>query len=469
MSEMRDLVAIFGAIDQRLVDSPQETREHVALLLPRYRDPDVQWYDELVRWVLDHRESDEQEPFPDLETAVKNLSKVKPEGRMLARRVLAVAAASRALPEVRSPESPIRAFATRALITAGLTETDKSDELLDFLAEPEADDDFNLLLPRRLPTPDEYWNTLLARGHARKLLVLPSIIGRRPCSATITPVDEEDAVMITASVPTTLGFDAALGFLNPENWVETSAFWCEMKLLEEVAPNHRRYLETVSVDCPNKKTTWQLRAHLDFVTTITRDATQKGVSAQADYQLSPDHPQPGDDVEVDHGTLLVEPIAGGTLVTATKVVRFSGAFSGTVLAPSICGLGYADALEDLIERSAGMPGPEEEGPAPQRRGLGPAEDKPDEEDGAGKTQGEPLAGDSLANDIIDRAANMAKTYIDDCAVATAESARKIADGEYGVKELVHDVGASWTRMLRAGARGVTAIIDTSEREQGRGR
>ena len=459
MSEMRDMVAIFGEIDRALVEN-REARQAVAQLLPEYEDPEVQWYDAFVEWVREHREVDEGEPFPTFEEALEDLGRIRPEGRMLARRVLAVTTMARAIPAVREPGAPVREFAGRTLSAAGLITDDRAGELLDFLAEPERTRNFNDLLPDRALTPDEYWDGLMTAAFQLQMLPHPNAIGSRPCTGTLVELDGDDggpAVKIVASVPTRVGFEAALGFLNPENWVAASAFWCEMALEEEVSDTFRRYRETVSVDCPNRTTTWQLQARLDFQTTIVR-AGGRGMVASADYQLTPPHPQPGDDVEVDFGSLSIEPDDTGTRVTATKIVRFKEPFNGRVLALVICALGYASALEDLVEKTAGMPGPveppQELGPDGSRRfGDGAATEAP--------------VGDSLVDDMIDEAARWAKACISECATSASASAKRIDDGQYTADAFVQDVAAGWVRVLREGARGAGAAIETTLRERGR--
>jgi hypothetical protein len=57
MGELRDLIGIYGAIDQAVAEEP-ERRRRVARLLRVYGRSDVRWFDEFVRWTEDLREDD---------------------------------------------------------------------------------------------------------------------------------------------------------------------------------------------------------------------------------------------------------------------------------------------------------------------------------------------------------------------------------------------------------------------------
>jgi len=459
MSEMRALVAVFGAIDQRLEGSPEE-RKRVALLLPEYANPEVEWYDRFVAWVRETRHSDEEEPFPSFAAALEELAAIEPEGRMVARRLLAATEVLRAMPEIlgEDPEQ-LRPLVAGMLMKEGIADADHADELLDFLAFPEEDPEFNALFPPSAepPSADDHWNALVTRGLQRRLLNNNKKIGWRPCTGTLVEAPPHgDASQLVAKIHADVPYEQALGFLNPANW-EVSDFWCTMELAEDLGDNRARYREVVSIDCDHKETTWMVEANLEFTTVVPNEAG-RGVPAFADYDIAA-APPPSPHVQVDYGMLTVLPADdGGVFVEATKTIRFAGPFSGEALALLICALGYTAALEDLVQQTAGLPGPGR-GAVREPRGAG----RP-----AGGRVEVPQEDDSLVDDVIDGMATWAKRCIDDCAAAAAASADKVDKGEYDAHAFTQDVASMWTRMLREGARGVSTIIETSTKHGGRG-
>jgi len=126
MAETEAIVGIYGSVD-RAVQADPLARLRVAQLLPQYRDPKLQWYDDFQAWLADTAEPQSVEPaFPDLVGALTELAETPAQARTHARRMFAIALATRAFPRMRSRESELRPLAIAALRTP--TEGETADE-----------------------------------------------------------------------------------------------------------------------------------------------------------------------------------------------------------------------------------------------------------------------------------------------------------------------------------------------------
>ena len=73
MSETQDLIALYGAIDLQLQHHPELIAD-IAPLLPGYLEPGtLGWYEAFRSWTLDQAPDTN---FPDLETAIANMSPI---------------------------------------------------------------------------------------------------------------------------------------------------------------------------------------------------------------------------------------------------------------------------------------------------------------------------------------------------------------------------------------------------------
>jgi hypothetical protein len=443
LSEISDLVAIFGEVDRRLVDASQELREHVATLLPEYANPEVRWYDEFLEWTAELG----RQRFPEVDEAMSGLAEDPLQGpRSYARRLLAITVLVRVAPEIRPHTTEINALARRAL--RDIIGPDENEDLLEFLADPDRDERFRTRAKR---TPDEYWDALADVAVESNRLSRRDLIGDRPCTGSLivvqTSLGEVTAVIVEAQFETgDIDFQQALGFLNPVNWTTgMGSFWCEVKELP-VPPGSafKRYHEVVSVDCPNRDTMWTVATDLDFYTDIGT------TEAIVEYGLPPGHPRQGDDVYVDEGSLQVTLTDKGTIaVWTSKRVCFSHAFSGESLKLVICALGYRTALEELVERC-------KDGAPPSRASQPRGASQPKSPQG------------SLITEAIDRTAAWAKASIDECATAAADIANRMDEGCYGADDLVGDMAKSWLRLARVAAKGVDAAVGAHPRTPGGG-
>ena len=139
MSEISSILDLYAAIDRVVQgDENASRRTDVGTVLTAYRDPETQWFEIFERWTLAKRQEDGPYPFAqDPVEALKQLARSAPKGRMRARRLMALAAAAQAFPELRDPASDAAQFARRALAfeTFGGTvdEGERAQGLLDLV------------------------------------------------------------------------------------------------------------------------------------------------------------------------------------------------------------------------------------------------------------------------------------------------------------------------------------------------
>jgi hypothetical protein len=440
VSEIASIVGLYGAIDRVVQgDDNASRRADVATLLTAYRDPATRWFDEFERWTLSKRAEDGPYPFAsDAVEALKQLALIPPEGRMRARRLLAVAAAAQAFPELRDPDSDLAQIARQALnfqTFGGGAGDERAQGLLN-------------LITKRLPPPgeslealDAWWDGMLEEGERLGLLASRRELGPRPCTATTRRVPHHDrlATVIQTSFDTDLlTFEEACAFLEPAGWPDCNAFWCEMSLQPTpLAGGRRWYHEVVSLDCPNKHVTWGISAELSFAIDID-DVAGEGA---AEYDIAENPPAPeSPDVVVDSGSLTVQRRDDDTLrIGTTKRVLFSEEFPGEGLSLVICILGYGEVAEDFVYTCAIRDGV----PDPRDPKGGPDEGSVD--------------------DLIDRATVFAKRSIDECADAARASYEKVMRREYDADALAQDLRGAFERMLRDGATAADLMAEGAAR------
>jgi hypothetical protein len=431
MGEISDLVGVYGAVDTTVEDNG-DRRAPVARIVPLYEHEDVHWFRDFDAWTRGRRAAEvEEPPFPDLPEALEHLARTPARGRMRARRLMAIAAAAHAIPDVGDPETELGSLAARALGVEGLVDdAARGDELLRRLADPAllpADDDERDL--------DDWWGELLASG----LIDDPDSMGPRPCSGELIVVEvmgqAVPVTILTTSFEVDLDFDRAVAFLNPENWPHCNDFWCEMTPVP--TPGVNRFHEKVSTDCADQQLAWTIEAELDFAFTHEPDF------GSAEYRMSPGVAQP--DVLVDEGSLIVRQVEPGRLaVVTTKRILFDGPLSGRALAMVMCVIGYAYVAEDLVFTCAmgggeGIPLPQDEG--------------------VGTHQGAVPDCGPIITALADDAAAAITACLEDWADAARASSKQIADGQYTADALVQDVAGLLSRTLRHGA----AAIDVGAR------
>src|SRR4051794_96033 len=421
MGEIRDLVGIFGAID-RTAAADSHVREAVGRLLPLYRRSDVRWFDDFEAWTKELRpEESDTPPFPrSLDEALEGLAGTPTKGRMMARRMFAIAGAVQAFPDGIDTDSSWKDAAARAL-APGLVEQseDRGRAVLEILGREE-------FLPTE-DTPesgDRWWRNVLEEARSQGHIENPECtVGPRPCAGRVSGRDCGLVATIESGFTTScVKFNRACSFLHPTNWPNCSnGFWCEMQDLGEVRPGVHHFHEVVSTDCENKALAWTISAELDF------KFTQLPNLAIAEYQLSEGHPQPGDAVLVDEGSLVVHGLGGGELrVITTKRVRFNYPFAVEALALIMCALGYATLGEDLVFPCAGLK---------QKRGVafpGP----------------EPTRIVPPVKHPADEIADRLKACVDQYAETARAASEKTAAGTYTADALAQDMAQMWVRAAR---------------------
>jgi hypothetical protein len=441
MSETRDLIGIYGAVDRAAADDA-ETRARVARLLPLYRDPDLRWFDEFEAWTERKREESTEPPFPALEESLVGMSERVPLGRRRARRLFAIAVAIQAFPELRESDLTVRAVRFDT-IAEGEDAARRVIEVLGdeaLLPELEGDD------PDAL---DVWWDHV--REALSGLIADTAGLGPRPCTGRLVTVKLPNGPGSVATLRTEwetgeVSFDRAIRFLEPDNWPNCNDFWCQMKRLPPVSPGVYPYHEIVSTDCHHPALAWTIEAYLDF--TFVHLANL----AVADYGLSKGRPLTGDDVLVDEGSLVVQELPGDRVrITTTKRIKFNHPFGGEALAMIMCATGYASVVEDLVFSCAreGAEGTEFPGGAPGK-----------------KKQAADAPMGPVIDEVAEEVAAAVKLCVDDCAKAVQASAKKMSEGKYTANDLVQDMAEMWARTAREGARAIDVGFRSARRAAG---
>jgi hypothetical protein len=457
MSEQEDLFVIYGAID-RAVRDDSTLRPRVAGLLPGYANSDpsenaIGWFDEFERWTL---EFVDESPFLDFADAVNRLARTPTSGRLAARRIHAVWAASRVgLTMPGEAEGDI----ADALAVVGIT-GDDGDESVSVRALRAAE------FVQRLQS-DEYrtleqWPKLIVNASDDGLISrnLAVHAAAKPCSGTLvkvmTPGDDHPAAQLETTFSTTqVTLEQAERFLEPKNWPDCSpgSYWCAMNPIAPSAAGNPRYHEVFSLDCQYPNRTWTVEANLEFKMIRMKTATGIPTGARVSYNMS--GPQPDNRILVDQGTLTVRRDAAGITVQTVKRIKFNHPFSGESLAAIMCALGYGEAAHRLVldcaaqnasNPSAGSDFPASDPPEPQTATTTNA---------ATATS----AGGATVADVTSESINKAKQYADECVAAYQASYDKMRAGTYTANDAVADAAGMWSRYMAGGA----AMVDLALR------
>jgi hypothetical protein len=371
MAETDSIVGIYGAVDEA-VQTDSAARERVAELLAQYRDPKVHWFDDYKKWLAGATGAESSGPaFPDAETALRELAgTAPPTPRARARRMFAIAVASRVLPELREADSEPRRLAEESLRVIGPDGGVPAAKRLFSLLAGEAHGDVIALPARR-----GWWDSVIAAAVEDHLIPAETGMFPRPCSGrlvTVPGVAGPAAALTTEVENDEIDFEHATRFIEPVNWRTCMpSFWCAVHPIgRETVPGVRCYHEVVSTHCTDRAAPgfWaETDLLFDFMYLPDKANAQAAV---ANYELAKGRPLPDDLIQVDEGTILVAkvdpPNERPVRVTTTKRVLFSYPFSSEALALVMCALGYADIAGNLLSCAA------ERGIPPKAAPLGTA-------------------------------------------------------------------------------------------------
>ena len=342
--ETQQHLGIYRAVDQAVVSGEVDPSTISGLLSP-YEPSDVQstgsagWFGQVEDLARGSLELDEEapSPFPDLLDAVRTLGAIEPRSRMRARRLLALAVAMRAFPELLGPDGEHQDLVRAALTVPGLApDEDAASRLHRLLADPS-----------ELPNL-EAWPGFIDKLTENELVSHPMALRSQPCKSDIVMMDVGGQLEAVAQYTTSFCTDdvdivAARAFLLPENWPACTDLWCRMDPIGTAADGTRRFLEVIGPDCENAEG-WKMRTCLEVGT-----ADLPGGGAVMSYRKCPDPAASDGQVTVDEGSVTIVPNAqGGVCVTTTKRLRFSMPFDGGGLALVLCTFGWGTLAEDLV-------------------------------------------------------------------------------------------------------------------------
>jgi hypothetical protein len=361
MAETDAIVGIYGAVD-RAVQVDPVARLRVAQLLPQYIDPKLHWFDDFQEWLAETAEAEGDGPaFPDVREALTQLAELPSQARTRARRMFAVAIATRAFPQISDPEGELRPLAIAALRAPADAEEPEPEEPAEDLYKLLAGEDqpvpFDAAAP---PGPSAWWKGVIDTALTRHTIQNTIGMYPRPCAGrlvTVPGVNGPVAALRTEHVTDEVDFDKATRFIEPVNW-ETCMpnFWCDVHVVADprLPAGQRRYHEVVSTHCGDKARPgfWaETELMFNFMWVPKKKNAEAAV---ANYELAEGRPQPSDRILVDEGTLVVAKLDGGPslLITTTKRIKFTYPFSSEALALIMCALGYADVAGDLLACAA---------------------------------------------------------------------------------------------------------------------
>src|ERR1700722_16345897 len=327
MSEIDDLVAVFGRIDDAVQHDP-DLLPKVAAMLPPYRYGAAGWYRAFQDWQRDDASPQLVNPR-DLDTALDNLQ--NPD---------------ESAPTV-PPETDYEAWATRHWLNSrrmlasstlgriqgylGLSGGGKPHALWGATAaDPDGDGSGPQQLHSHLRRAADYpnieaWPDMMADARSRDLVAAAYVnstyippIASDPGSFRVVRSSSGTSVALrTYHHAADLELADAKRCLNPAIWKLYRPPWCEMDAIDRIAPDVERYREAISADCQNVD---RLSPVLDFRT--SQPLPDGG--GILEYRI-PEGEQ-NQLVSIDEGSLEVRPAqhgAKGVSFVTTKRVQFA--------------------------------------------------------------------------------------------------------------------------------------------------
>lgn len=511
MSEIEALLELYGALD-RAVAAHQVDSASLAPLLGAYQDGAATgWYEnQYLPWlagakeraVLRERAEREAEaadepatpdagfaaepagmpPIPaDAEsgaaiplspevegilTALSAFEQLPVESRSAARRLLAVTAVARALPQHFGPNGSHAGAVRGALMfhdteggaDAGLVEA-RAGELHGRLVEQfRTMQDWSPTVRSAVDDgllPESFRSQQTAPPCVGRLIVRPD-----PITGDLDPCTVLEAEFVTDAVT----FADAKRYLEPANWQFPGSLWCRMEKADLLGPNSWRYHETVSTDCSSANPAWTVSTDLQFWF-----SHPTATEARVEYDFPPGLPTPYSDIEVDEGSLRVIGLPDGRVqVITTKRVRFAGAFDGAGLAMFMCAIGYSTALEDLVFSVAAAPTASTQPfpvAAPQGGTMSPNATQGSAGTSNPKANAKATAESGYVESLDDIAAEAGKlvaSYLTDYAAICTKSMASIQGGTYKVEDAWSDGITLWTKYVDGMSKALDLGVRTAK-------
>ncbi len=476
MSELADLVAVFGAVDEAVVKD-RKLLPTVAALVPAYAEGAAGWFTGIRTWsdlAVEFRRSEGEErdveplgvgQLPTVVEALDNLSEGAGTDHLVTRRLLAITllsrvrAASAPVPPGTSPDSSALAVTDADLAGALEPVVDHPDYLGTWNPETRA-----VRLVAILQNAHDYpvigsWGAMMQKALSENL-ISQSVADRSmsPMGFTVIPTTPGGGPAVAFETRTLVDVPAAVGMaaardqvadiLDPSRWTNVDPPWCAMRWAAPaptlgVTPWSGRCLEVINVDCTGVPPLVPLNTVLDFRCSDLGD----GSGSVLEYRLVDNQPAVGGDglVTVDEGSLVVHQVGTTVEVITTKRVQFH-AFSGMSpleaagLAWFVWIVGYNSNAESFIEKVAGV-SPSRLHPVGSHRGGAGANPG-----GSAAGAGQPGTGAPQVDQLV---AGMEKIF-DECVQDLRTSMSKVTAGSYGPTTYLGDAAKLSNHLVRHG-------------------
>ena len=447
MSEFDDLVAVFGRIDDAVVQDP-DLLPKVAAMLPPYRHAGVSgWYQALQDW---QRAQDVQLVADrDFGAALMNLQEetaaVAPDEEdyeawatrhwLNGRRMLAAATIGRiqGYLDLDLPDG-----ADLHAVVSGIAHDSSGPKQL-----------YDQLRRSALYPNIGAWSMMMADIHSRSLVkeefvnsgAIPPIDSDPGSFRVVQSSSGESVALRTHYHAADLTLDKAMRCLDPAGWYRYQPPWCQMNDLDPaltLPPQTKRYEEVISADCAIGN---QLKAVLNFQLQPLPDG-----GGILEYRIPED--RQNQVVSIDEGSLEVRPArsgVGGIHFVTTKRVQFA-ALSGMPAMPAaflgflVWVLGWDTQAERFLYFMA-RDNPPSLVPTGQ---------------GATTPQGPVLPQDWASSGIttlLDLSLAQLQTYLRGCIAPMRSSMERAASGNYGIADYLSDL----TRLSDEVTKNTTAL------------
>jgi hypothetical protein len=440
MSELSDLVGVLGAIDDHLVEHPEQVPEVGQLLRP-YQQGALGWFPVFRRWLAERPAPEDEAPvvIPGLDDALGGLADVDDEAARTSDfglRLLTIAVLGRVMPDYGSGGANMHHTLPTLTIQGLAADQSRADQLLRLLTDSESYPDASAWAPMM---NDAVAMGLIPYDSARPLRCQSDVV-----QVTVAGHVQPATALTTTLVADDLTFADASAVLDPAIWPRCCSIWCGMTPANPGPDGSQRFVETISIDCPKQV----LTTCLGFKTVTTP------LVNVAAYRLSPPTTPdcPGDgEVLVDEGSIEVHDRTPrpGVSVTTTKRVLFKSV-PPDPLTMFACLFGYGDMGQLLVYEAArlhraggggGMSPMAITGKHPPARADEPGHD---------------------CNQLIHEVATVAKECVEDTRNRYRKSNAKVIEGTY----TSDDAAADAATVLKRTARDWATAVDLGLRSAG---